>query len=57
MVCKELNANTEEERVMILEAMDRGGEVEGVTESPNSKEEYIKHLAKHFKVLQIKGDL
>jgi hypothetical protein len=48
-ICHELHADTEEERVTILDAMARGGEIDGIVYSPKTKAEYIKHLQKNFK--------
>lgn len=48
-ICQELHADTEEERVRILDVMAKYGEVDGITETPKTKEEYITHLQKHFK--------
>jgi hypothetical protein len=53
-LCKELKADTEEKRVAILQALAELGKVQSIVESHMTKEEYIKHIAKHFKVLQIK---
>lgn len=53
-ICQELNADTEEQRIAILEAMAELGRVKTVVETPKTKEEYIEHLAKHFNVLKIK---
>jgi translation initiation factor 1 (eIF-1/SUI1) len=53
-LCKELKADTEEERVAILQAMAELGKVKTIVDTKMSKEDYIKHLAKHFKVLQVK---
>jgi len=53
-LCKELKADTEEQRVAILRAMAELGKVNNIVETKMSKEDYIKHLAKHFKVLQVK---
>lgn len=47
-LCHELNAVTEAERVAVLEMMAGEGDVEGITKTSMSKEEYIKHLASKF---------
>ena len=49
-VCHELKADTEEMRLQILGAMVQLGRVESIVETPKTKEEYIKHLSKHFNV-------
>lgn len=54
-LCEKFNANTEAERVAILVEMSKFGQVESITETPKTKEEYVKHMAKHFKVLQVKS--
>lgn len=48
-ICQELKATTEEQRWKIMDAMVQLGKVEQVTQTTKSKEEYIKHLNKHFK--------
>jgi hypothetical protein len=48
-MCLELKADTEEKRLAIMDAMVQFGKVEQVTDTPKTKEEYIKHLSKHFK--------
>lgn len=53
-LCQELNAVTEQERYEVLQAMAQCGQVTTVVQTPKTKEDYIKHLAKNFKVLQIK---
>lgn len=52
-LCKELKADTEEKRLSIMDAMVQFGKVEQVTDTPKTKEEYLNHLAKHFKVLNV----
>ncbi len=52
-VCGLMNAKTEEERTAVLVQMARMGDVASVVETKKTKEEYIQHLAKHFKVLNI----
>ena len=47
-ICGELKADTEEKRIAVLTAMAQYGQVEGITETQKTKEEYIKHLAEHF---------
>jgi hypothetical protein len=47
-ICDELKADTEEKRVAVLQAMAQYGQVEGITETQKTKEEYIKHLSEHF---------
>jgi hypothetical protein len=47
-LCHELNANTEPERLQIMAEMIKLGKVEQVTYTTKTKEEYIKHLQKHF---------
>lgn len=48
-LCHELQANTEEERVIILEYMAKQGLVNNIVKTSQTKDEYIKHLSKHFK--------
>lgn len=52
-VCNELKADTEEKRLKVMGAMVQLGKVEQVTQTPKTKEEYIKHLQKHFKTCAI----
>jgi hypothetical protein len=52
-LCQELKADTEEKRVAVLEAMAELGQIGFIVDSPKTKDEYVKHLAKHFKVLDI----
>lgn len=52
---QELNADTEEKRVAILDAMAEFGQIDSIVQTPMTKEEYINHLNKHFKVLDIKS--
>lgn len=47
-VCAKLNATTEAERTQILETMAEFGQVQGITHTKMGKEDYLKHLAKHF---------
>jgi len=54
-ICRELHADTEEKRLSILNAMVQLGKVEQVTKTPKTKEEYLEHLSKNFKVLNIKS--
>lgn len=49
-VCLAIGAETEEQKLAVLDAMVVLGKVEQVTETNNTKEEYIEHLSKHFKV-------
>jgi hypothetical protein len=54
-ICGELKADTEEKRIAILHEMAKYGQVEGITETQKTKEEYVKHLSEHFgSVLVIK---
>lgn len=48
-ICHELHADTIEERIAIMEIMAQFGKVNQIVETPKTKEEYIKHLSKHFK--------
>jgi len=55
-ICRELNADTEEKRVAILQAMAELKQVDGVTVTTKSKEEYLKHLSDKFgKILVVKN--
>lgn len=58
-ICQSVHANTEEERLQVLDAMVQLGRVEQITDTPKTKEEYIKHLAKNFKVgvVEYKGSI
>ena len=47
-ICEELKADTEEKKVLILDTMAKYGQVEGITETQKTKEEYIKHITEHF---------
>jgi len=51
--CVERNAETEEERMEILAELAKEGKMTSVTSSKNTKEEYIREKAKHFKILKI----
>lgn len=52
-VCEELKADTEEERVRILQSMAQLGMLKNIVEIQKTKEEYIAHLRKHFKVTDL----
>lgn len=54
-ICQEINAVTEDQRMAVLNEMAKCGQVKSIVSTPKTKEEYIKHLAKNFKVLKI-GD-
>jgi len=55
-VCQELNADTEEKRFQILEAMAQMGKIKNVVKTKMEKKEYVEHLAKHFgNVLVVKS--
>lgn len=58
-LCQIFKAETEEQRLYIMDCMIREGRVEQVTDTPKTKEEYVQHLAKHFNVAQIvsNGDI
>jgi hypothetical protein len=49
-ICKDLNIETEEERLQILDIFVQSGKVDQVTDTPKTKEEYLTHLRKHFDV-------
>lgn len=53
-LCQELKADTIESRTVILNEMAKMGQVLSVTDTPKTKEEYISHMSKHFKILQVK---
>ncbi len=55
-ICQEVNAQTEEERTAVLVHMARLGCVKNVIETKQTKEEYVKHLAKNFKVLMLEDN-
>lgn len=48
-ICHELHADTVEKRLAIMDVMVKMGKVKQVVETPKTKEEYIRHLSKHFK--------
>ena len=52
-LCHELKADTEESRLWLMGEMIKAGKVEQVTQTPKTKEEYIKHLSKHFNCARI----
>ena len=47
-ICHELKAETEEQRMVILNAMASHGKVGFVVDTPKTKDEYVKHLADKF---------
>lgn len=49
-ICQEIHADTEAQRISVLNAMVKLGKVDQVTQTTKTKEEYIKHLSKHFKL-------
>ncbi len=53
-LCEELKADNEIKRVQILREMARLGKIKGLTKTPMTKEQYMKHLSKNFKVMEIK---
>lgn len=55
-ICHELDLNTEEERWQVMNYLVNLGKVEQVIETPKTKEEYLEHLAKNFKVAYIKSN-
>lgn len=55
-VCQELGLHTEEERMLVMDALIELGKVEQVTETNKTKEEYLEHLAKHFKIAELKSN-
>lgn len=52
-LCSWYGADTEEKRTAILIEMARLGQVESVVKTEKTKEQYIKHLSKHFKVANL----
>jgi hypothetical protein len=55
-ICMEINADTEEKRMLVLAEMAKAGQVDGITDTKMTKEEYVKHLADKFgKVLVVKN--
>lgn len=54
-ICHELKAESEAERVAILEAMAKLGKVQNIVETKMNKDEYVKHLSKHFKCAILKS--
>ncbi len=55
-LCEEMKANTEEKRIRILMEMARLGKVQNLTKTTMTKEKYIEHLSKNFKVAEIKNN-
>jgi len=53
-ICQELKVTTEEQRTQILLEMAKLGKVRNVVQSKSTKDEYKKHLAQHFKVIDVK---
>lgn len=47
-VCEVLHMDTEEQRIQVLQAMAKLGKVENICKTEMNKEDYIKHLSKHF---------
>lgn len=54
-ICHELNATSEESRTLILEVMAEKGLVDGITQTSMTKDEYVKHLSKHFTCAIVKN--
>lgn len=52
-LCHDLKADTEEKRLVIMNELVQLGKVEQITDTPKTKEEYIKHLSQHFSVLNV----
>ncbi len=50
-----LDAKTEDERTDVLLCMTKLGRVHNIVSTKKSKEEYIDHLAKNFKVLRLEN--
>ena len=56
-LCQELKADTEEKRLAIINTMAEFEEVESITQTSMTKDEYIKHISQKFgKVLVIKPE-
>ena len=55
-LCKELKAETEEERTAILDAVAELGAVKSIVSSSKTKEEYKQHLAKQFNAVELQSD-
>jgi len=55
-LCQELKADTEVKIVQILREMARLGKVKNLTKTPMTKEKYLEHLGKNFKVAVIKNN-
>jgi len=47
-LCEAAHAETEEQKMVILEEMARVGQITNVVKTKMGKEEYIEHLAKNF---------
>lgn len=52
-LCEMRDAKTEEGRTEILTQMARHGEVTNVVQTAKTKDEYVQHLAKNFKVAKL----
>lgn len=53
-LCTKLNATTEEERHRVLDAMARLGLMKNVIETGRTREEIVRDMRKHYKVLDIR---
>lgn len=52
-ICEMQDAKTEEERTEILAQMAKHGEVTNVVQTTKTKDEYVQHLAKNFRVAKL----
>lgn len=52
-VCEMRDAKTEQERTEVLIQMARHGDITNVVETKKTKDEYVNHLAKNFKVFKL----
>ncbi len=55
-LCIELKADNEIKRVQILREMARLGKIKGLTKTPMTRQQYLEHLGKNFKVAEIKNN-
>ena len=52
-VCKLFDLDTEQQREALLELMSQKGFMTSVVETNMTKENYVEHLSKNFKVLKV----
>jgi hypothetical protein len=56
-ICMEIHADTEEKRLLVLAEMAKYGQVDGITDTKMTKEQYVKHLSEKFgRVMVVKSN-